>query len=80
MILHKYYEQQVIRNLWTDKKYVLEFQGTNLLKQLLGKNLFSYPKSALCRSGHPQDNDSEGMISLWISLQGAAQLPMLYLN
>ena len=45
VILHKYYEQQVIKNLWTDKKYFPEFQGTNLLKQLLGKNLFSYPKS-----------------------------------
>ena len=45
IILHKYYEQQVIKNLWTDKKYFPEFQGTNLLKELLGKNLFSYPKS-----------------------------------
>ena len=45
VILHKYYEQQVIKNLWTDKKYFPEFQGTNLLKQLLGENLFSYPKS-----------------------------------
>ncbi|MDE0087849.1 MAG: site-specific DNA-methyltransferase [Candidatus Poribacteria bacterium] len=44
-ILHKYREQQVIKNLWTDKKYFPEFQGTNLLKNLLGKNLFSYPKS-----------------------------------
>ena len=45
IILHKYYEQQVIKNLWTDKKYFPEFQGTNLLKELLGENLFSYPKS-----------------------------------
>ena len=44
-ILHKYREQQVIKNLWMDKKYFPEFQGTNLLKNLLGKNLFSYPKS-----------------------------------
>lgn len=44
-ILHKYYEQQVLKNLWTDKKYFPEFQGTNLLKKLLGDNLFSYPKS-----------------------------------
>ena len=44
-ILHKYREQQVIKNLWTDKKYFPEFQGTNLLKNLLGKNVFSYPKS-----------------------------------
>ena len=45
IIFHKYYEQQVIKNLWTDKKYFPEFQGTNLLKELLGENLFSYPKS-----------------------------------
>ena len=45
VVLHKYYEQQVIKNLWTDKKYFPEFQGTNLLKQLLGESLFSYPKS-----------------------------------
>ncbi len=45
MIWHKYREQQVIKNLWTDKKYFPEFQGTNLLKNLLGRNLFSYPKS-----------------------------------
>ena len=45
IILHKYREQQVIKNLWMDKKYFPEFQGTNLLKNLLGKNVFSYPKS-----------------------------------
>lgn len=44
-ILHKYHEQQVLKNLWTDKKYFPEFQGTNLLKKLLGENIFSYPKS-----------------------------------
>lgn len=45
VIYHKYYEQQVLKNLWTNKKYFPEFQGTNLLKKLLGKNIFSYPKS-----------------------------------
>jgi len=44
-IYNKYYEKQVFHNLWTDKKYFPEFQGTNLLKKMLGKNLFSYPKS-----------------------------------
>ena len=37
IILHKYREQQVIKNLWMDKKYFPEFQGTNLLKNLLGE-------------------------------------------
>jgi len=44
-IFHKFYEQQVLKNIWTDKKYFPEFQGTNLLKKLLGENIFSYPKS-----------------------------------
>ncbi len=44
-IYHKYKEQQVFKNVWTDKKYQSEFQGTNLLKKILGKNKFSYPKS-----------------------------------
>lgn len=44
-IYNKYYEKQVLHNLWTDKKYFPEFQGTNLLKKMLGKKLFSYPKS-----------------------------------
>ena len=38
-------EQQRINNVWTDKRYFAEFNGTNLLKKLLGENIFSYPKS-----------------------------------
>jgi adenine-specific DNA-methyltransferase len=44
-IQHKYREQQVLKNLWTDKKYFPEFQGTNLLKKLVGEGKISYPKS-----------------------------------
>lgn len=44
-LYHKYYEQQVFKNVWTDKKYQSEFHGTNLLKSIIGKNNFSYPKS-----------------------------------
>jgi adenine-specific DNA-methyltransferase len=44
-IQHKYREQQVLKNLWTDKKYFPEFQGTNLLKKIVGEGRFSYPKS-----------------------------------
>ncbi|WP_276978290.1 site-specific DNA-methyltransferase, partial [Flavobacterium filum] len=44
-LYHKYYEQQVFKNVWTDKKYQSEFHGTNLLKRLIGTNNFSYPKS-----------------------------------
>lgn len=44
-IYHKYEEQQVFKNIWINKKYFPEFQGTNLLKKILGDNLFSYPKS-----------------------------------
>lgn len=45
VLLHKYYEQQVLKNVWTDKRYHSEFNGTNLLKKLIGKTKFSYPKS-----------------------------------
>ena len=45
-IYHRYYENQVLKNLWVEKKYQSEFNGTNLLKDMFGKaNLFSYPKS-----------------------------------
>lgn len=45
-IYHRYYENQVLKNLWIDKKYQSEFNGTNLLKSMFGKdNIFSYPKS-----------------------------------
>ena len=45
ILQHKYYEQQVYKNVWTKKKYQSEFHGTNLLKKLIGKTKFSYPKS-----------------------------------
>lgn len=45
VIYRKYYEQQIFKNVWIDKKYQSEFNGTNLLKDLIGKNKFSYPKS-----------------------------------
>ena len=41
-------ETEVLKDLWTDKKYFSEFQGTNLLKKEVGEKLakkFSYPKS-----------------------------------
>ena len=44
-VYNKFYEQQVFKNIWTDKKYFPEFQGTNLLKDILGNSIFSYPKS-----------------------------------
>jgi len=36
---------RLLKNVWTDKKYQSEFQGTNLLKKIIGENGFSYPKS-----------------------------------
>ena len=45
-IYHRYYENQVLKNLWIEKKYQSEFNGTNLLKDIFGKaDVFSYPKS-----------------------------------
>jgi adenine-specific DNA-methyltransferase len=45
VINHKYREQQVLKNVWIQKKYQSEFNGTNLLKDMLGDVLFDYPKS-----------------------------------
>jgi len=45
VIYHKYREQQVLKNIWIDKKYQSEFNGTNLLKDIVGENCFDYPKS-----------------------------------
>jgi adenine-specific DNA-methyltransferase len=45
VIYRKFYEQQIFKNVWIDKKYQSEFHGTNLLKEILGKNIFEYPKS-----------------------------------
>ena len=44
-IYNKFYEQQVFQNIWTDKKYFPEFQGTHMLKNMMSENSFSYPKS-----------------------------------
>lgn len=44
-LYHKYYEQSVLKNVWTDKRYQSEFNGTNLLKQIVPDSKFSYPKS-----------------------------------
>ena len=45
VIKNKFREQQVFKNIWTDKKYFPEFQGTNLVKNLFGNTPFDYPKS-----------------------------------
>jgi adenine-specific DNA-methyltransferase len=45
VIKHKYREQQVFKNFWSQKKYQSEFNGTNLLKDILGNSIFSFPKS-----------------------------------
>ena len=44
-VYRKFYEQQIFKNIWTDRKYHSEFNGTNLLKEILGENIFDYPKS-----------------------------------
>ena len=44
-IFRKFREQQVFKNVWTNKKYQSEFHGTNLLKKIFGDKRFDYPKS-----------------------------------
>ena len=38
VIYHQYRENQVLKNIWIDKKYQSEFNGTNLLKDMFGKS------------------------------------------
>ena len=45
IIFNKYREQEVLKNVWIEKKYQSEFYGTNIVKDLFGVNIFSYPKS-----------------------------------
>lgn len=45
VIYRKLYEQQIFKNVWLDKKYQSEFNGTNLIKSILASNRFDYPKS-----------------------------------
>jgi adenine-specific DNA-methyltransferase len=46
VIYNKYYENQIFKNIWTNKKYFPEFNGTQIIKKLFdGKNYFSFPKS-----------------------------------
>lgn len=44
-VKHKYREKEVLKNVWIEKKYHSEFNGTNLLKDILGSNKFNFPKS-----------------------------------
>lgn len=44
-LFRKFYEQQVYKNVWTNKRYFSEFNGTNLVKEILGDKVFDYPKS-----------------------------------
>lgn len=44
-IYEKYYEQQVIKTHWTETKYHAIHNGTNIIKNLLGKAYFDFPKS-----------------------------------
>ena len=45
VLKHKYRESEVLKNVWLEKKYQSEFNGTNILKNILCSNRFDYPKS-----------------------------------
>ena len=38
-------KNEVLKNVWIDKRYQSEFNGTQLLKKILGDKVFDYPKS-----------------------------------
>ena len=45
IIYRKYFEQQVYKNVWQKKEYQSEFNGTNLIRDILCGKRFDYPKS-----------------------------------
>jgi len=63
-IRNKYFEQQVFPNIWTDKRYFPEFQGTNVLKAIIGEGIFSYPKSVHAVADYIKLTSVEGDIVL----------------
>ena len=44
-IFEKYYENEIIKTHWVDKKYHATFHGTKLLNDILGSSKFNFPKS-----------------------------------
>ena len=44
-VFEKYYEQQVIKTHWIEKKYHAIHYGTSIIESLLGKSYFDFPKS-----------------------------------
>lgn len=56
VLYHKYYEQQVFKNVWTAKKYQSEFNGTKVIKDLFnGKKYFLISKICSCCQGYCQN-------------------------
>jgi|BioPla2DNA2_1021312.scaffolds.fasta_scaffold15382_3 adenine-specific DNA-methyltransferase len=44
-IYEKYYENEVIKTHWIDKKYNAVMYGTKILTEILGPGIFNFPKS-----------------------------------
>lgn len=64
VIYNKFYEKQVLKNIWTDKRYFPEFNGTQLLKKIFGKDVFTYPKSIYAVSDAIKITSTHGDIVL----------------
>ena len=45
IIQHKEYAHQVITTTWNDRRYYAKWNGTALVKNILGADVFDYPKS-----------------------------------
>ena len=80
-LFHKYREQQVFKNLWVDKKYQSEFNGTNLLKGILGKTLFDYPKSLYAvQDAIKMSTPTNGMVLDYFAGSGTTAHAVIELN
>ncbi|HDL8293016.1 TPA: site-specific DNA-methyltransferase [Yersinia enterocolitica] len=80
-IYHKYREQQVFKNLWIDKKYQSEFNGTNLLKGMLGESVFDYPKSLYAvQDAIKMSAPSNGLVLDYFAGSGTTSHAVINLN
>lgn len=82
-IFHRYCENQVLKNLWIDKKYQSEFNGTNMLKAMFGveESPFSFPKSLYAVSDSIKIAMKDGdMVLDYFAGSGTTGHAVIYLN
>ncbi len=82
VLFHKYRENEILKNLWVNKKYQSEFNGTNLLKSFFGiEDIFSYPKSIYAVSDMIKlSSSNDGIILDYFAGSGTTGHAVINLN